>query len=698
MKQDQESTLQKLRNIGIMAHIDAGKTTTTERILFYTGKTHKLGEVHEGTTVMDWMPQEQERGITITSAATTCSWKGYSINIIDTPGHVDFTIEVERSLRVLDGAVGVFCAVGGVEAQSETVWRQADKYRVPRIAFVNKMDRVGADFFSVVDQIRKRLLANPVPVQLPLGSAESFNGIIDLIEMKGFVWTSADSSSVPSEVSIPEADVAVAEEYRENLIAAVSDFDNSIMERYLAGTSISPQELRAAIRQLCINLQIVPVFAGASFKNKGVQHLLDGIVDYLPSPLDIPPVEGRDIQDESIVLHRNASDDEPFSALAFKIMSDSYVGNLTYFRVYSGVIKTGQMVYNPGKDKKERLGRILRMHANKREDIEEVRAGEIGAVVGLRYTTTGDTLCNEAKPILLEKMTFPEPVISVAIEPKTKADQEKLAAALGRLAIEDPSFRVQINEETGQTLLSGMGELHLEIIVDRMKREFKVEGNVGRPQVSYRETIRNSGESVAKFERQIGGKNQFAECKVSLAPNKRGAGFIFVNQNKNPLLPKLFLLAIEQGLKEAQMSGFLVGYPAVDLIATLHDSKFIEGESSEVAFKIAASQAFRDAGLQSGPGILEPIMKAEILSPEEYVGAVIGDLNGRRGRILGLSTRGGLQVVQAEVPLAEMFGYSTAIRSLSQGRASFAMEFTRYDFVSDSIEKALKIQAGIILS
>ena len=695
-----QQAMQKIRNIGIMAHIDAGKTTTTERILYYTGKTHKLGEVHEGTTVMDWMPQEQERGITITSAATTCYWNDHRINIIDTPGHVDFTIEVERSLRVLDGAVGVFCAVGGVEPQSETVWRQANKYRVPRIAFINKMDRIGADFFDVVKQIKERLGAQPVPVQIPWGAEDQFLGVVDLIEMKALKWNSEDLGAKFETIEIPSELKEAADQWREKLVESAADQDESLMDKYLGGTELNPAELRAAIRKGCIAMKMVPVLCGASFKNKGVQPMLDAIVGYLPSPLDIPPVQGHDPKwdgkGEEKLIERKAAIDEPFSALAFKIMSDPHVGTLTYFRVYSGKVESGENVFNPAKGKRERLGRILLMHANKREDLNEVRAGEIAAAVGLRFTITGDTLCNEAKPVLLEKMEFPEPVISIAIEPKTKADQEKLTQSLERLAMEDPSFRVHINEETGQTLISGMGELHLEIIVDRMKREFKVEGNVGTPQVAYKEAISKAATAEGKFIRQMGGRNQYGHVVVKLEPIERGKGFQFVNSLRPDTIPREFHGAIEKSLQESMLGGIITGYPAMDIKATLLDGSFNETDSTELAYKIAANMAFREAARAASPVILEPIMLCEVVCPEAYMGGVIGDLNARRGKILNMSMRHDLQVIKAEVPLATMFGYSTALRSSSQGRATYSMEFAHYDPVPPAIAEDLKIKAGVL--
>jgi elongation factor G len=690
------TALQDIRNIGIMAHIDAGKTTTTERILFYTGKTHKVGEVHEGTTVMDWMPQEQERGITITSAATTCFWQDHRINIIDTPGHVDFTIEVERSLRVLDGAVAVFSAVEGVEPQSETVWRQANKYQVPRIAFINKMDRTGANFFDVIEQIQERLKARPVCLQLPIGSEDTFKGIVDLVEMNALVWKSDGLGATFEVQAIPDDMLTEAQEYRDKLVEAAAEFDEKLTDKYLNGEPISAEELRPAIRKGCLAIGLIPVTCGASFKNKGVQPMLDAIVNYLPSPLDKPPVEGKDPSDLDIVLTRKCSIDEPFSALAFKIMNDPFVGQLVYFRVYSGKIESGVMVYNSAKVKKERLGRLLQMHANKREDVTSACAGEIVAAVGLRFTTTGDTLCPESKPILLEKIEFPEPVISIAIEPKTKADQEKLIAALARLAMEDPSFRVHSNEDTGQTLISGMGELHLEIIVDRMKREFKVDANVGQPQVSYKETISGSAKGEGKFVRQATGRGQFGHCVIRLETLERGKGYAFVNSLREGAIPKEFVPAIDKGIQESMLGGVIAGYPLVDIKATLLDGSFHETDSTEVAFKIAASMAFKDAALKATPVILEPMMSCEVVCPDDYMGGVIGDLNSRRGRILNISPRHGMQVIKAEVPLAMMVGYSTALRSSSQGRATYAMEFGHYEPVPSHVSDEIKTRAGVI--
>ncbi len=688
------SILEKTRNIGIMAHIDAGKTTTTERILYYTGKTYKLGEVHEGTTVMDWMPQEQERGITITSAATTCFWKNHRINIIDTPGHVDFTIEVERSLRVLDGAVGVFCAVGGVEPQSETVWRQANKYHVPRIAFVNKMDRVGADYFEVMRQIQENLKANPVALQIPWGSEDSFQGVIDLIDMKAIAWHSEGLGATFTKEEIPQDLLSQAQSYRERLLEVAADCDEALTDKYLEGQVLGADEIRKALRKGCVALKIVPVLCGASFKNKGVQPMLDAIVDYLPSPLDRPPVIGKNPENETQSFERKCDINAPFSALAFKIMNDSYMGQLTYFRVYSGKMKSGVMVYNSAKGKRERLGRLLQMHANKREDIEEVQAGDIAAVVGLRLTTTGDTLCDESKPILLEKMDFPEPVISIAIEPKTQADQDKLATALQRLAMEDPSFRVHMNEDTGQTLVSGMGELHLEIIVDRMRREFKVEGNVGQPQVSYKETISKSSLGEGKFVRQSGGRGQYGHCVIRFEPLP--SGYRFVNLIREAAIPREFIPAVDKGIQEAMLGGIVAGYPVVGVQATLLDGSFHEVDSTEVAYQIAASMAFKEAVMKAEPLILEPMMSCEITCPEDYMGGVIGDLNSRRGKILNMMVRHGLQVIKAQVPLATMFGYSTALRSSSQGRATYTMEFAQYEPVPDQIGEEIKIRSGVV--
>jgi elongation factor G len=676
--------LERTRNIGIMAHIDAGKTTTTERILYYTGISYKIGEVHEGTAVMDWMVQEQERGITITSAATTCFWRDHRVNIIDTPGHVDFTIEVERSLRVLDGAVAVFCGVGGVEPQSETVWRQADRYGVPRIAFVNKMDRVGADFDRVVRQIRERLNANPVVLQLPLGSEENFRGIIDIVKMKAVVWEDESLGARYREEDIPEAERAAAQAARERLLEAVSDVDEKLMERYLNGEDISEEAIRAALRSGTVRMQLVPVVCGTAFKNKGVQPLLDAVIDYLPSPLDVPPIKGINPnkgEDEE----RLPSDKEPFTALAFKIMTDPYVGTLTFLRVYAGVMNSGSYVYNSVKGKKERIGRLLKMHANKREEIKEVYAGDIAAAVGLRDTTTGDTLCDEGKPIVLERMEFPDPVISIAIEPKTKADQERLGGSLAKLAAEDPSFRISTNTETGQTLISGMGELHLEIIVDRLLREFKVDANVGKPQVAYKETVRKAVEHESKFIRQTGGRGQYGHVVLRVEPLAAGGGYEFVDGTKGGVIPREYIPAIEKGVKEAMESGVLAGYPVVDVKSTVTYGSYHEVDSSEIAFKIAGSMAFKEAMAKASPVILEPIMSLEVVTPEEFMGDVISDINRRRGRISGQEPRGNTQVISAVAPLAEMFGYATDVRSRTQGRATFTMQFSHYEPVPKGI-------------
>jgi len=685
--------LERTRNIGIMAHIDAGKTTTTERILFYTGISYKIGEVHEGTAVMDWMVQEQERGITITSAATTCFWRDNRINIIDTPGHVDFTIEVERSLRVLDGAVAVFCGVGGVEPQSETVWRQADRYRVPRLAFVNKMDRVGADFPRVVGQMRERLAANPVVLQIPLGAEEDFRGVVDIIKMKAVVWAEESLGSEYREEDIPANLAAAAAEARERLMEAVSDVDESLMEKYLNGETLTEAEIRTAIRKATVAMQVVPVLCGSAFKNKGVQSLLDAVVDFLPSPIDIPPVKGSD-PNKGDEIERKPSDDEPFTALAFKIMTDPYVGALTFLRVYSGVMNAGSYVYNSVKGKKERVGRLLKMHANKREEIKEVYAGDICAAVGLRDTTTGDTLCDENKPIVLERMEFPEPVISIAIEPKTKADQERLGGSLARLAAEDPSFRVSTNPETNQTIISGMGELHLEIIVDRLLREFKVDANVGKPQVAYKETIRKIQEHETKFVRQTGGRGQYGHVVLRVEPMEPGKGFEFVDGTKGGVIPREYMPAIEKGIKEAMESGILAGYPVVDVRAVVTYGSYHEVDSSEMAFKIAGSMAFKEAMAKASPIILEPIMSLETVTPEEFMGDVISDINRRRGRINGQEPRGNTQVISAVAPLAEMFGYATDLRSRSQGRATFTMQFLHYEPVPKGIGPEALRQGG----
>jgi elongation factor G len=678
------SPLDKYRNIGIMAHIDAGKTTTTERILYYTGVSHKIGEVHEGTATMDWMEQEQERGITITSAATTCEWNGHRINIIDTPGHVDFTIEVERSLRVLDGAVAVFCSVGGVEPQSETVWRQADKYGVPRIAFINKMDRVGADFFRGVQMIKDRLKANPVPIQLPVGKEENYKGIIDLVRMKSIIWEEESLGAKFREEEIPADLLDEAQEWREKLIEEISSHDDALMEKYLTGEELTEAEVMAAIRACTLKILIIPVVCGSAFKNKGVQNLLDAVVDYMPSPMDIPPIKGLDEAGNEV--ERKAEDSEPFSALGFKIMTDPFVGQLTFIRVYSGVLQSGSYVYNATKGKRERIGRLLKMHANKREEIKEVYAGDIAAAVGLKYTTTGDTLCNEDNAVVLESIEFPEPVISIAIEPKTKAEQEKLGFGLQKLASEDPSFRVKTDEETGQTIISGMGELHLEIIVDRLMREFKVEANVGKPQVAYRETITKKVKVEGKFVRQSGGRGQYGHVWLEVEPQPEpGKGYQFVDAIKGGVVPREYIPAVDKGIQEATDTGVLAGFPVVDVKVTLIDGSYHEVDSSEMAFKIAGSMGFKEGCQKAGPILLEPIMSVEVVVPEEYMGEVIGDLNSRRGRIMGMDSRAGAQVVSSMVPLANMFGYSTDLRSATQGRATYAMTFDHYEPVPKSV-------------
>lgn len=679
--------LEKTRNIGIMAHIDAGKTTTTERILFYTGRVHKIGEVHDGAATMDWMVQEQERGITITSAATTCYWREHRINIIDTPGHVDFTVEVERSLRVLDGAVAVFCSVGGVEPQSETVWRQADKYGVPRLAYINKMDRVGADFFRGVDMIRERLGANPVPIQLPIGSEDNFRGIVDLVKMKAYYYID-DLGTRSEETAIPEDLIEKTREYREKLLEAVADYDEELMDKYLEGEELSQEEIVNAIRKAALDVKITPVTCGSSFKNKGVQLLLDAVVDYLPAPTDIPSVKGFNPDTES-EDERHAKDDEAFSALAFKIMSDPYVGKLAFFRVYSGVLKSGSYVYNSTKEKKERVGRLLQMHANHREEVPEVHAGDIAAAVGLRDTTTGDTLCEENHPIILESMQFPEPVIDVAIEPKTKADQEKMGTAMARLAEEDPTFRIYTNPETGQTIISGMGELHLEIIVDRLLREFKVDANVGRPQVAYKETITAKVKAEGKFVRQSGGRGQYGHCWIELEPLEPGSGYEFVNKIVGGAIPKEYINPIDNGIREAMENGTMAGYPMVDMRATLYDGSFHEVDSSEMAFKIAGSMAYKSAAEKAKPVLLEPIMKVEVTVPEEYMGEVIGDVNSRRGRIEGMEARSGVQLIRGFVPLSEMFGYATDLRSRTQGRGTYVMQFSHYEQTPKNIAEEI---------
>ncbi|RKQ60369.1 translation elongation factor 2 (EF-2/EF-G) [Thermovibrio guaymasensis] len=680
--------LEKVRNIGIIAHIDAGKTTTTERILYYTGRIHKIGEVHEGAAEMDWMEQEKERGITITSATTTCFWRDHRINIVDTPGHVDFTIEVERSLRVLDGAVTILCSVGGVQPQTETVWRQADKYRVPRIIFVNKMDRIGADFFKVVADVEEKLGAKPVPVQIPIGAEDEFKGVVDLITMKAIVWEEETLGAKYHYEEIPEDLKDLAEEWREKMLEAIADVDEEIMMKYLEGEEITEDEIKAALRKGTIELKFFPMLCGSAFKNKGVQPLLDAIVDYLPSPLDIPPVKGinpKTGEEEE----RPASYDAPFAALAFKILTDPYVGQLTFIRVYSGLMESGSYVYNATRDKKERLARILRMHANKREEIPVLGAGDIAAAVGLRETYTGDTLCDPEHPILLEAMEFPEPVISIAVEPKTKADQEKLSIALQKLAKEDPSFRVATDHETGQTIISGMGELHLEIIVDRLKREFGVEVNVGKPQVAYRETIRSEVTQEGKFIKQTGGRGQYGHVWLKIEPLERGKGFEFHETIKGGVVPKEYIPAVEAGVREAMETGVVAGYPMTDIKVTLFDGSYHEVDSSELAFKIAGSIAFKEGAKKANPVLLEPIMEVEVTTPEEFMGDVIGDLNKRRGRVQGMEARGNAQVIRALVPLAEMFGYATDLRSMTQGRATYIMKFSHYEEVPPNVAEQI---------
>jgi elongation factor G len=688
--------IERYRNLGIMAHIDAGKTTTTERILFYTGVSHKLGETHDGSATMDWMEQEQERGITITSAATTCFWKGmaldrpeHRINIIDTPGHVDFTIEVERSLRVLDGACAVFCAVGGVEPQSETVWRQANKYGVPRLAFVNKMDRMGANFLRVVGQVKDRLGGNPVPLQLPIGAEEHFKGVIDLVKMKAILWDEESKGTKFEYGDIPADMVDDCEEWREKLVEAAAESSEELMEKYLEGEALTEAEIKAGLRARTLKSEIVPMLCGSAFKNKGVQAMLDAVLDYMPSPVDVPAIKGiLDDKDES-EGSREASDTAPFAALAFKIATDPFVGTLTFFRVYSGVLNSGDTLYNPVKGKKERIGRILQMHANERQEIKEVRAGDIAAAVGLKDVTTGDTLCDLNNIITLERMEFPEPVISVAVEPKTKGDQEKMGIALQKLAQEDPSFRVHTDEESGQTIISGMGELHLEIIVDRMRREFKVEANVGAPQVSYRETIRTSVEQDTKFARQSGGRGQYGHVLIRVEPMEAGGGYEFVNGIVGGTVPKEYIPAVDKGIQEAMKNGILAGFPMVDIKVTLYDGSYHEVDSSEMAFKIAGSMAIKEAAAKAKPVLLEPIMKVEVVTPEENMGDVMGDINSRRGMIQGMDDSPSGKIIRAEVPLSEMFGYATDLRSATQGRATYSMEFCKYNEVPASIAEAV---------
>jgi len=681
--------LEKTRNIGIMAHIDAGKTTTTERVLYYTGRSYKIGEVHEGTATMDWMVQEQERGITITSAATTSFWRDCRINIIDTPGHVDFTMEVERSLRVLDGAIAILDAVSGVEPQTETVWRQADKYKVPRIVYVNKMDRVGADYFRCLAMLKDRLGAHPVPIQIPVGREDKFRGMVNLIEQVAYLWSdSEDLGQTYETVDIPADVKEQAAEYREKMIEALAEVDDHLMEKYLAGEKVSPEEIKAAVRAGTIRMKLFPVICGASFKNKGVQPMLDAVVEYLPSPLDLPPLVG--INPETQQQETRAADSKaPFSALAFKIMNDPFVGQLTFVRVYSGTLESGTGVYNSTRDKKERIGRLVRMHANKREEIESVSAGDIAAIPGLKDTRTGDTLCDLDKPIVLESMDFPAPVIAVAIEPKTKADDEKLGQSLARLAMEDPTFKVNVDPETNQTLIHGMGELHLDIIVDRLLREFNIQANVGKPQVAYRETVRRKAEAQGRFVRQTGGRGQYGDVWLEVEPSETGAGVVFENKLKGPAIPREYVPAVEKGIKEAAETGVLAGYPVVDVKVSLTDGSYHEVDSNEMAFKIAASMGFKEGCRKAKPVLLEPVMDVEVVCPSEYQGAVIGDLNSRRGRIISQEVRGNAQVIRANVPLGQMFGYATDVRSMTQGRATYTMQFARYEEVPRNIAEEI---------
>ncbi len=681
--------LEKTRNIGIMAHIDAGKTTTTERVLYYTGRSYKIGEVHEGTATMDWMVQEQERGITITSAATTSFWRDCRINIIDTPGHVDFTMEVERSLRVLDGAIGILDAVSGVEPQTETVWRQADKYEVPRIVYVNKMDRVGADYFRCLAMLKDRLGAHAVPIQLPIGREEKFRGVVNLIDEVAYVWIDDESLGQKFTTEPVPADMGEqVKEYREKMIEGLAEVDDHLMEKYLSGEKISPEEIRAAVRTGTISMKIFPVICGASFKNKGVQPMLDAVVDYLPSPLDVPPIKGTN-PETGAAEPRVPDPKSPFSALAFKIMNDKFVGQLVFVRVYSGTLNSGSGVYNSTRDRKERVGRLVRMHANDREDIESVSAGDIAAVVGLKDTRTGDTLCDPTKPIVLESMDFPTPVIAVAIEPKTKVDEEKLGLSLARLALEDPTFKVNVDPETNQTLIHGMGELHLEIIVDRLLREFKVEANVGKPQVAYRETIRQKAEAQGRFVRQTGGRGQYGDVWLEVEPSEPGAGFVFENKLKGPAIPREYVPAVEKGVKEAAETGILAGYPMVDVKVSLTDGSYHEVDSNEMAFKIAGSMGFKEAARKAKPVLLEPVMDVEVVTPTEFQGAVVGDLNSRRGKIISMDARASAQVIRANVPLGQMFGYATDVRSMTQGRATYTMQFARYEEVPRPIAEEI---------
>lgn len=683
-----KTPLARIRNIGIAAHIDAGKTTTSERILFYTGVSHKIGEVHDGAATMDWMEQEKERGITITSATTTCFWRDYQINLIDTPGHVDFTIEVERSMRVLDGAVAVFCSVGGVQPQSETVWRQANKYGVPRMVFVNKMDRIGANFYNVESQIKQRLKANPVPINIPIGAEENFKGVVDLVQMKAIVWNDESMGAKYDVEEIPAEFVEKANEYRERLLEAAAEQDETLMEKYLGGEELSVEEIKKGIKIGCLNMSLIPMLCGSSFKNKGVQTLLDAVVDYLPAPTEVAEIKGIDPKTEE-ELSVESSDNGAFAGLAFKIMTDPFVGQLTFVRAYRGKLESGSYVLNSTKGKKERVGRLLKMHSNKREDIKEIYAGEICAFVGLKDTITGDTLCDEKVPVILERMDFPEPVIQIAVEPKTKADQEKMSIALGKLAEEDPSFRVSTHEETGQTLIGGMGELHLEIIVDRLKREFKVEAEVGEPQVAFRETIRTAVEQECKYAKQSGGRGQYGHVHIRLEPKEPGEGYEFVNNISGGVIPKEYIPAVDKGIQEAMQNGVLAGYPVVDFKITLYDGSYHDVDSSEMAFKIAGSMAFKDACRKANAVLLEPMMKVEVEVPEEYMGDVIGDLNRRRGQINSMDDRMGLKIVNAFVPLAEMFGYSTDLRSATQGRGTYTMEFDHYGEVPSNVAKEI---------
>lgn len=688
--------IERYRNIGIMAHIDAGKTTTTERILYYTGVSHKLGEVHEGTATMDWMEQEQERGITITSAATTCYWYGmakqlpqHRINIIDTPGHVDFTIEVERSLRVLDGACGVLCAVGGVEPQTETVWRQATRYGVPRLGFVNKMDRIGANFLRVVEQVKTKLASNPIPIQLPIGAEDKFEGVIDLVKMKAIYWDDSTQGNTFEERDIPEDMMAEAKKYHDSMVEAAAEATEELMHKYLDTGSLDINEIKQGLRLRTLRNEIIPMLCGSAFKNKGVQAMLDAVIDYLPSPIDVPAVKGHLTDAAETPAERHPSDEEPFSALAFKIATDPYVGTLTYFRVYSGILSSGDTVYNPIKDRNERIGRILQMHANDRTEIKEVRAGDIAAAVGLKKVSTGDTLCNIDNVIVLERMVFPDPVIAVAVEPKTKADQEKMGIALGKLAQEDPSFRVHTDEESGQTIIEGMGELHLEIIVDRMKREFGVEANVGKPQVAYRETIRSSVEQEGKYVRQSGGRGQYGHVWIKIEPQEAGKGYLFENAIVGGVIPREYIPAVDKGIQEQLQNGVMAGYPVVDVKVTLFDGSFHEVDSNEMAFKIAGSMAFKEGAKKAKPVILEPIMKVEAVTPEEFMGDVMGDLNRRRGILQGIDDSPSGKLIHAEVPLSEMFGYATDLRSMTQGRATYSMEFAKYNEVPNNIAEQI---------